>query len=303
MAKTKNRQKNKVFDRGDWGDDVAYLQSRLNIEPTGVYDEATEAAVRAFQKRKGLQVDGVAGKETTGALRAGATGTRAREQQSWEKGRAARAKTSRPTTPRGQDTVEGALTRPNVALNQGHPESTWPDGPNGFIDQRHIGPHANPPIRTTPVRGSAGYRAAPTVEAALTSSDPSTWRAPDPGVIRAAPAPAIRTAAPALAAPNRDRVVAELTERQNRWAGALDRPNYGAGAGGTWEPAPVAPASDPSTWRAPDPGVVRAAPAAPVRGGGFTDMIARAFAAPDPGRVEEELAERQRRYSNVIGRR
>ena len=58
---------------GDEGDDVKFLQLRLqslfyfNGEPSGVYDEATQAAVRKFQeenKNRGLEVTGSADVET-----------------------------------------------------------------------------------------------------------------------------------------------------------------------------------------------------------------------------------------------
>src|SRR5437899_12737622 len=57
---------------GDHGDDVADVQHRLVAtgqtvdvsELGGRYGPATEAAVRAFQQRRGLLVDGIVGLET-----------------------------------------------------------------------------------------------------------------------------------------------------------------------------------------------------------------------------------------------
>jgi N-acetylmuramoyl-L-alanine amidase len=57
---------------GDHGDDVADVQQRLgaagqSIDPSelgGRYGSSTEAAVRAFQQRRGLLVDGIVGDET-----------------------------------------------------------------------------------------------------------------------------------------------------------------------------------------------------------------------------------------------
>ena len=54
---------------GDKGDMVYQIQDCLasfgyEIEVTGEYDLATEAAVRAFQQAHGLKVDGVCGSET-----------------------------------------------------------------------------------------------------------------------------------------------------------------------------------------------------------------------------------------------
>lgn len=65
---------------GDRGQDVRTLQSRLNdrikagLDTTGLFDDATEAAVRAFQLGAGLVDDGVAGPKTLGALGGQSTG-------------------------------------------------------------------------------------------------------------------------------------------------------------------------------------------------------------------------------------
>lgn len=50
------------------GNDVKYLQSLLSIKETGVYDETTVAAVKEFQLRNGLKVDGVCGQSTWRAI-------------------------------------------------------------------------------------------------------------------------------------------------------------------------------------------------------------------------------------------
>ncbi|MBQ4437030.1 MAG: peptidoglycan-binding protein [Clostridia bacterium] len=59
---------------GDSGDAVLQMQERLayigyySTDPAGVFDEATRAAVLAFQKAQGLTKDGLAGKKTLAAL-------------------------------------------------------------------------------------------------------------------------------------------------------------------------------------------------------------------------------------------
>ena len=62
----------RTFRRGDSGEDVRDVQHRLvalgaSIDPSelgGTFGFSTEAAVRAFQQRRGLLVDGVVGSET-----------------------------------------------------------------------------------------------------------------------------------------------------------------------------------------------------------------------------------------------
>ncbi|KAG0167060.1 hypothetical protein DFQ30_006427 [Apophysomyces sp. BC1015] len=66
----------KTHRLGDHGDDVGLLQRRLMragfpVDVTHVYDEATEAAVRAIQKKTGLVDDGIAGPKTLAAIATG----------------------------------------------------------------------------------------------------------------------------------------------------------------------------------------------------------------------------------------
>ena len=61
---------------GTSGNDVTQMQTSLralgyNLTINGSYDTATEAAVRAFQSRNSLSVDGIAGPKTLGKLYAG----------------------------------------------------------------------------------------------------------------------------------------------------------------------------------------------------------------------------------------
>jgi hypothetical protein len=53
---------------GDGGDPVKYAQSLLGIAVSGAFDAPTETAVRAFQARSGLDVDGIIGPYTWRAL-------------------------------------------------------------------------------------------------------------------------------------------------------------------------------------------------------------------------------------------
>ncbi len=63
----------KTISYGSSGDDVRKLQERLNKEGyslavDGQFGSKTQAAVRDYQKKKGLSVDGIVGKNTWGAL-------------------------------------------------------------------------------------------------------------------------------------------------------------------------------------------------------------------------------------------
>lgn len=60
--------------KGSTGESVRSLQSALNkimgagLKEDGIFGEQTDAAVRAFQKRAGLVVDGVVGQNTLDAI-------------------------------------------------------------------------------------------------------------------------------------------------------------------------------------------------------------------------------------------
>lgn len=59
--------------KGSSGNEVSALQTALNkagyaLQTTGLYDDATEAAVRQYQTNNGLEADGVAGDITLGKL-------------------------------------------------------------------------------------------------------------------------------------------------------------------------------------------------------------------------------------------
>ncbi len=45
------------------------MQREVGIKATGNFDKRTEAAVRVFQRKKGLQVDGKVGRQTVAAMR------------------------------------------------------------------------------------------------------------------------------------------------------------------------------------------------------------------------------------------
>jgi Putative peptidoglycan binding domain len=67
-----------LLERGDDGGRVEAVQRHLHVRADGVYGAHTAHAVRAFQKRNGLDVDGVVGSATLAKLRGGksASGSR-----------------------------------------------------------------------------------------------------------------------------------------------------------------------------------------------------------------------------------
>jgi hypothetical protein len=57
-----------TLSAGSSGNAVSTLQAALGIKQTGSFSAATTRAVRAFQRRNGLTVDGIVGPQTAGAL-------------------------------------------------------------------------------------------------------------------------------------------------------------------------------------------------------------------------------------------
>ena len=58
-----------TIQRGSTGSHVSYLQSRLGgLVVDGDFGPATEARVRAFQKSRGIAVDGIVGRQTWGRI-------------------------------------------------------------------------------------------------------------------------------------------------------------------------------------------------------------------------------------------
>eukprot|EP00833_Pecoramyces_ruminatium_P007862 jgi/Orpsp1_1/1181894/evm.model.c7180000079044.1 len=57
-----------LLKKGSKGEDVKKLQKCLGIKIDGIFGPDTEKAVIAFQKKKGLDPDGIVGKKTWAAL-------------------------------------------------------------------------------------------------------------------------------------------------------------------------------------------------------------------------------------------
>ncbi|WP_348537095.1 peptidoglycan-binding domain-containing protein [Geobacillus subterraneus] len=58
----------KPLKLGSKGKDVERIQRALKIKADGIFGKQTEAAVKAYQKRKGLAADGVVGEKTWNTL-------------------------------------------------------------------------------------------------------------------------------------------------------------------------------------------------------------------------------------------
>lgn len=57
-----------LIKRGSTGKDVIRVQNAVNVKADGIFGPATEKAVRAYQKRHRLSVDGIVGKQTWNTL-------------------------------------------------------------------------------------------------------------------------------------------------------------------------------------------------------------------------------------------
>jgi peptidoglycan hydrolase-like protein with peptidoglycan-binding domain len=57
-----------TLSAGSSGSSVTALQAALGVRPTGRFTASTARAVRAFQRRSGLTVDGIVGPQTAAAL-------------------------------------------------------------------------------------------------------------------------------------------------------------------------------------------------------------------------------------------
>lgn len=73
---------------GSQGDAVRQLQSELNrhgyqLDEDGVFGKKTRAAVRDYQKKNSLRLDGIAGDETWGSLLASPPRQRRRRPPPW----------------------------------------------------------------------------------------------------------------------------------------------------------------------------------------------------------------------------
>ena len=68
MQGSGSKAKHRILREGMSGVDVANVQRRLQLNPDGKFGPQTDAAVRAFQSRKHLSVDGVVGSSTWAAL-------------------------------------------------------------------------------------------------------------------------------------------------------------------------------------------------------------------------------------------
>jgi murein DD-endopeptidase MepM/ murein hydrolase activator NlpD len=156
---------------GSTGPDVVRVQSALGQAPDGVFGPRTDAAVRVFQGRNGLVVDGIVGRHTWGTLfgASGAAYEAATPRYSFKIQRASSSESARvrpALSGRGEvakielRTVPGA-TKPAVVRSHPH-RSSQPAAPRVHTEpvrhetrapSRH---HATAPVSSAPVSTSCG---------------------------------------------------------------------------------------------------------------------------------------------------
>jgi hypothetical protein len=106
-----------TLSAGSSGNAVSALQAALGIKQTGSFSAATARAVRSFQRRNGLTVDGIVGPQTAGALGL-ASGT----------AKAARAATAGAVSAAAGDSGSPMLAKIARCESGGDPTATSADG-------------------------------------------------------------------------------------------------------------------------------------------------------------------------------
>ena len=131
---------------GSQGSDVTELQKRLNqtgnyqLSEDGIFGANTQAAVRDYQQKNNLAVDGIVGKNTWGAL-AGAPSNSSNPTAGTAGGTPAQTQPQNPTfsyadyAPSDTVTQAQALLQQQMASKPGEYQSTWQDQLNETISQ------------------------------------------------------------------------------------------------------------------------------------------------------------------------
>lgn len=122
---------------GSKGSDVTELQKLLNqngysLDTDGIYGTKTQAAVKDYQQKNNLSVDGIVGSQTWGAL------TKASSDSTGSTAATAPEETKAPTFQhQPSDTVAQAeaLLQQHLAQNPGSYQSTWSSQLNDIIKQ------------------------------------------------------------------------------------------------------------------------------------------------------------------------
>jgi peptidoglycan hydrolase-like protein with peptidoglycan-binding domain len=109
-----------LLSKGSSGPGVAGVQRALGLRATGHFGSATDRGVRAFQRRRGLLVDGIVGPQTRAALGLGPSAATAAGSRS--------ATTTQATTAAGSGSGSPDLQRISQCESGGNPHAVSAGG-------------------------------------------------------------------------------------------------------------------------------------------------------------------------------
>jgi hypothetical protein len=160
-----------LLQRGDDGGRVRGVQHRLGIGGDGLFGPHTEHAVRAFQKRNGLDVDGVVGGATLAKLRGGSSGVSAHRSADGTRGRGPSVRRLQRAIGVSPDGVFGPQTARAVKRFQAR-HGLARDGVVGEQTWGAIGVHGSAPLlKRARLGGSGGGATSGKLQAVIAGAD------------------------------------------------------------------------------------------------------------------------------------